>query len=139
MVSALRKSFGDAYLLAIAGKRKSTSFEEIAGRITVVDSPDALRASAEGGDLWYFLKPADAAACLEVWRSAGTRVPGGISVLASRDDPSFYHLGLSSCVTDWRTIGYLMAHAITGDIPVEKTSRGFLRTTVRVYERGTTP
>ncbi len=55
---------------------------------------------------------------------------------------SIYHpgarIGISSCAEDWETIGYMAAHAIIGDIPVAKTSKGYIRTDALLLERATT-
>jgi len=48
-------------------------------------------------------------------------------------------LGISACATDRSMIGYLLAHAMVGDIPVARTTKGFIRTNVRAFERLTTP
>lgn len=66
-------------------------------------------------------------------------VPRDMAILSLENRPKFYHLGISSCTFDWESVGYLMAHAIIGDVPLAQTSRGFIKTRAVVLERGTTP
>jgi hypothetical protein len=46
--------------------------------------------------------------------------------------------GITSVILDKETIGYNLAHALLDDIPVERTSQGYLRMKALVLERGTT-
>jgi hypothetical protein len=62
----------------------------------------------------------------------------GHSLVSLDNDPRFYHLGLTYCGPDWDTIGYQMAHAIIGDFPVARTSKGFIKTKAGVLEKLTT-
>ena len=54
------------------------------------------------------------------------------------DEPSSYHLGLSWCGIDFERTGCLMAHAVLNDIPVARTSKGFIRPVAMVVEKLTT-
>jgi hypothetical protein len=54
------------------------------------------------------------------------------------NDPAYYHLGLTYCYPDFARLGYLMAHALIGDFPVEKTTRGSIRMHTLVVEKLTT-
>jgi hypothetical protein len=45
---------------------------------------------------------------------------------------------VSCCEVDSATLGYLMAHAIIGDIPIAKSRKGYTRCPVRIVERSTT-
>ncbi|MBD3240330.1 MAG: GntR family transcriptional regulator [Chitinivibrionales bacterium] len=65
-------------------------------------------------------------------------IPGDIWLLTLEGQPRNLPLGLSACAPDWETAGYLMAHAIVGDMPLKRTRRGFLRVPCPVVERLTT-
>ncbi len=79
---------------------------------------------------------ADAAAALEGIRVS---IPDEISIVSMEDNPRYYHLGLTACAPDWDLVGYLMAHAIIGDFPLERTHRRFIRVPCPAVERFTTP
>ncbi len=89
-------------------------------------------------DIWVFQYGRDAARALEWLDKRGIAVPGDLSVMSLEDREEFFHLGLTTCAPDWHTIGYLMAHALIGDIPVARTSHGYLRTEALVWRRRTT-
>jgi DNA-binding transcriptional regulator YhcF (GntR family) len=137
--AALRAAFDGQYLLSLAGKYRATSFRQLEEMITVVDNLHDAYARVKPGALWYFTGDATAADAVEWCRQHGRSIPRDVSILSSYNDARYYHVGLSSCVADWRTIGYLMAHALIGDIPIERTTKGYIRTKVRIYERQTTP
>ena len=72
--------------------------------------------------------------CFAHWR----RGTDGMPVLRrALRDPSLYHHGISSCGPDWRGIGYLMAHALVGSVPVARTSKGYLSTRAAMVHRDT--
>lgn len=62
-------------------------------------------------------------------------VPKDISIISLEDDPRYYPMGITYCGPDFERIGYQMAHTIIGDIPVAKTTLGFVRTSAIVMER----
>ncbi|MBD3242269.1 MAG: GntR family transcriptional regulator [Chitinivibrionales bacterium] len=61
-----------------------------------------------------------------------------LHVIGIQNDPSCYGTGLSTCVPDWRTIGYVTAHAFLGDIPYSRTRRGYIGTPSLIWSRQTT-
>ncbi len=65
--------------------------------------------------------------------------PSGAAVLCFDDDPSLRRRGIASCIPDRHTIGYLMAHALIGDIPIRTSRHGFLRTPALLLQRRTLP
>ncbi|MBD3241153.1 MAG: GntR family transcriptional regulator [Chitinivibrionales bacterium] len=79
---------------------------------------------------------ANAAVALE---SARVKVPEESSIVALEDNPRYYHLGLTVCAPDWDLVGYLMAHALIGDFPLERTHRRFIKAPCPAVERFTTP
>jgi len=64
--------------------------------------------------------------------------PRDYSLLCLDDSPMQYHHGLSVCVLDWKEAGYLMAHALIGDVPVKKSTQGYLSLGWDLIERRTT-
>jgi hypothetical protein len=88
--------------------------------------------------IWVFAMDSSAAEALAWAKSAGMRVPRDLSIVSSENSPAYYHHGITCFAADWDRIGYLMAHAIIGDISVEKTAKGYLRMATRVVEKLTT-
>jgi DNA-binding transcriptional regulator YhcF (GntR family) len=67
------------------------------------------------------------------------RVPQQVSIIGLENDRRYLHLGITTCMRDWETMGYLMAHAVIGDIPMRTTRRGFIDYDALLLERRTTP
>jgi hypothetical protein len=122
-------------LLGKYGERPLSAMREF---VKVVDGLEAAFGSLPRPALWVFSSDDDAAAALEYCRTMRIGVPDDVAMIGLENSPRRLHLGISSCVPDWRTMGYLMAHAILRDMPVARTSHGFLRPSVRIYERDTT-
>jgi DNA-binding LacI/PurR family transcriptional regulator len=68
----------------------------------------------------------------------GIPVPDRVQVVAFDNDPDYHSLGITSCLPDWEGIGYLMAHALIRDFPVERTRLGYIRMRALLLERETT-
>ncbi len=90
------------------------------------------------GDAWVFVHDNEADRALEWCRANRLRVPRDVSIVGLQNDPRHYHRGISACCPDWRTTGYLMAHAIIGDVPVARTAKGYLGTSAAILQRRTT-
>jgi DNA-binding transcriptional regulator YhcF (GntR family) len=88
--------------------------------------------------LWVFSQSSQAVRALNWAEKKGVKVPEDISIISLENYPRYLHHGLTFCGPDWDNIGYLMAHAIINDFPVEKTRQGFIRTRARVVEKLTT-
>ncbi len=78
-------------------------------------------------------------ALLSACGRAGKKTPRDFSILSLENNPRLYHRGITACAPDWDQIGYLMAHAIKGDIPLRKTHRGFIRPPAPIIQRLTSP
>ncbi len=89
-------------------------------------------------DLWLFSSGKDAATAVVWCRTHGVSVPRDTAILSLDTDPQCYRFGISFCSPDWEKIGYAMAHSLTGVFPVEKTTKGFIRTEAHTVERTTT-
>jgi hypothetical protein len=139
LVKLVRESWADDYMLSITGRCGPEGLESLAGLVTVVDRVEDWYAQSSPRSLWYFRDDSRAGEALAWCRGRRVPVPSRVAILSARDTPRCHHHGISACATDWRTIGYLLAHALVGDIPVARTTRGFIRTSVRVFERLTTP
>jgi DNA-binding transcriptional regulator YhcF (GntR family) len=68
----------------------------------------------------------------------GLRFPRDMGIVTLQVDSRYLDRGITYCGPDWETIGYLMAHAVMGDIAVARTRKGFIRTRATVMERMTT-
>lgn len=89
-------------------------------------------------DLWIFQRDLDAGLALDWLRSRKIDVPVEKEIISQEGTDCHYGQGLTLCTSDWETTGYMMAHAMIGDIPVARTSHGFLRTEALILERQTT-
>ena len=76
-----------------------------------------------------------AADMLQWCSSKGIDVGESLLLLSYENNPDYFGHGITACVSDWETDGYLMAHALIGDIPIARTGRGFIRTRARILRR----
>ncbi|MBD3393104.1 MAG: GntR family transcriptional regulator [Chitinivibrionales bacterium] len=102
------------------------------------DFADVIRAFGKN-TLWLCPSDVQARSALDALKRAGIRVPDDIALMTLQSVPEYYHLGVSSCTPDYELVGYIMAHAIIGDIPLKKSHHGYLRIPCPVVERATTP
>lgn len=137
-VDILGRAFSTKYLESIAGDGGPNPLGRLVHMVDITPGLEQALDQSADRSLWYFLN-SDIAAQAARWCVEHGRPPERLSILAAANTPICYELGISSCVTDWRTIGYLIAHTLIGDIPVEKTRKGYIRTRAGIYERLTTP
>ena len=86
---------------------------------------------AKEHDLWVFEFMQDAAAASTHFEKKNIKP----HLLAMENDPAWFHLGITCCIFDWEKTGYLMAHALIGDIPIKKSSKNFMDTGGALWER----
>ncbi|MBN1671762.1 MAG: GntR family transcriptional regulator [Kiritimatiellae bacterium] len=90
------------------------------------------------GEALVFVAMADAADALQWCRTQAIDVPDQTQIVSLEHAARFLPRGITSCVPDWQTGGYALAHAIIGDIPLKKTRQGYLPFRARLLERLTT-
>ncbi|MBD3239904.1 MAG: GntR family transcriptional regulator [Chitinivibrionales bacterium] len=96
------------------------------------------RPDAGSREVWVCAQDREAAGAVEWCRAERTPVPERVAILSVENNPSYLHLGISALIPDWHGIGCVMAHALLGDVPVRRTSRGFLRVRSVMLRRRTT-
>lgn len=115
------------------------------------DSPDQLRSALtatrdlrehffamKDRPVWVLNNNETASAALDWCSRQRLRVPGRISILSLENRFASVFRNFSHLDMQIDRVGYLMAHAIIGDIPIERTDRGFIRTRAEIVERTTT-
>lgn len=122
----------------LLSKYARTTLNAIGPEVRGFRSRGAAFAHARRAEVWIFRDSRVAAAALSWAAQQRIRVPADLSILTLDDAPAYYHLGITRCRLDWEAVGYLMAHALIGDFPIEKTTRGYLRVHARVVEKLTT-
>lgn len=137
-----RESFLQSFPLSaverVLSKYEPTTFESVRDDIVFVKDGGSVFSRFDDADIWVFQKDRHAAAALQWAESHRKRIPRDKALLSLDDDQRYYHLGLSRYEIDWEGIGYMMAHAIVGDLPMEKTDEGFIRVRSRIVEKLTT-
>ena len=74
------------------------------------------------------------------WAEANRiRVPQDLAIISLEDNPEMSHYGISCCLAAPEREGYLMAHVLIGDIPVGRSTKGYVRVDAHMRERCTTP
>lgn len=127
------------HIESVLSKYGPTSVDVLTRETRVVRDFKPVWRRGRPGDLWVTMSAAHAAEALAVATDKGLRVPRDVSIISMCDDPALCHLGISCCVRDRGHAGYALAHALIGNMPVEKTTRGFIRLRVQLLERRTTP
>jgi len=100
----------------------------------------ALHARHSDRTLWVCLTSDDAAGAYTAVRERGLRVPEDVMIAQLGSKAPHYHMGIRECDADMDRIGYLMAHAVIGDIPVKRTRDGLiaLEASIRPADSGGT-
>ena len=127
------------YLEGLLSKYRPMSMPQLYKLVTVGDDIDDLLRRAPRGSMWLCGTADTARACLGWYESRRVSIPSEAAILCFDEDPSLSLKGIASCVPDWHTIGYLMAHALIGDIPIRKSRKGYLRTPAVLFQRDTMP
>ncbi|MFP4521536.1 MAG: GntR family transcriptional regulator [Fibrobacterota bacterium] len=86
-------------------------------------------------DLWLFTRDNEAKRAVRWAGSNGISLPEKLSVVSFENNPKYIKENISSCVPDFETTGYLLAHALINDFSVAKTSRGLIKTKAIMFER----
>jgi DNA-binding LacI/PurR family transcriptional regulator len=128
-----------AEALAVPSKYRSTTRQQIEEHVSLCGTIDEALAGFRKGDLWVFERDRHASHALQWASDHRVPVPRDISIMGLENDPAFFDRGITTCIMDWETIGYLLAHVLIGDFAVERTSRGFVRTASLLLEKLTTP
>lgn len=123
----------------LLGKYPSFPISDLARRVSVVGDMAGTFDGVLDADAWLFARDGDAVKALDYCASKGIRVPRDLSIIGLSNDRQHLDRGITTCVEDWDTIGYQMAHALVGDVPVARTGRGFVRAAALMVERATTP
>lgn len=122
----------------ILDKYTHTSVQTIRNEITVVNEFLPSQDIPAKKSLWIFSHDDDAARALDWAHENGIEVPETLSIMGLTNDPRFFHRGITSAIRDSQTTGYLCAHALIGDFPVARTTKGFIRPEAHVLKRLTT-
>ncbi|MBD3242368.1 MAG: GntR family transcriptional regulator [Chitinivibrionales bacterium] len=118
-------------------KYRAYTFDELTSRFRQVDSLEEMCARSQFPCVWLFNHDDEAARALEWCDRHGVAVPEQASIISFENSHHYNELGITSCVRDWETIGYLMAHALISDIPLQKTRQGYVRLPALLFERRT--
>jgi hypothetical protein len=128
----------DAYLASAIAKYSLAGMKRVLENICFTKDMLHQFPSQKTSDVWIFGNDSDAARAIEWCKPRRIKIPQQKAVIGLENNPAYSEYGITSCVIDHSTIGYLMAHALIGDIPLEHTRTGLVRTRAIVIERQTT-
>ena len=95
--------------------------------------PTFLLRTSKDYDILIFEKDRDALAAKQWFQKKNFAVsPAFISL---ENNPKYISFGIKSVIIDYNTSAYLLAHAILGDIPIARSSKGFIEATARMCLR----
>lgn len=132
-----RRLWSSAYLGRLLDKYGELDIAAFGERIRFVDDFEPVFRNSPRGSMWLFMNEDSAVGALHWCKAAGRSLASDISILGFGSAATYLHHGISSCGVDNRQLGYRIAHAVMGTLPVQKTRRGFFRTTARLFERRT--
>ncbi|MDD5672822.1 MAG: GntR family transcriptional regulator [Chitinivibrionales bacterium] len=116
-------------------KYRGITVADLQKNITVCADPQTLFHTCAENALWVFSHASNAVAAYRWCAGHGVKVPNQVSMISFENSADCYHLGISYCDPDMEKFGHSMAHAISGIYPVEKTTKGFIRTHARLLHR----
>lgn len=115
-----------SWLSAMMNRYQYYSAEYIAGLVHLTpDLPAAYRVSLSS-DAWVFPTTTLANAGRTWLDDASVPSNRRPSLITFDNTIRTRQLGLACCGPDWDRLGYLMAHCIVGDTPIERSRHGFL-------------
>ncbi len=115
------------YLDEQFGKSLGRTEESIREHFEVCENYTALAETFGRRTLWLCTTDHAAVSALEEIANTPLSVPDDIELLTLESSVEHLAHGLSACAPDWDRIGYLMAHGIIRDFPIEKTHRRFIK------------
>lgn len=127
------------YLEGLLSKYAPYTMNDLYRRITLGSTVNDLLSHAPRGAVWICKEAAIACAADDWCTAHRIPVPTEAAILCFEKAPSLHFRGIATCIPDWRTIGYILAHSLIGDIPLKRSRKGFLRTPAVLYERRTMP
>ena len=129
------KHFG--YLEDLLSKYQPFTMGDVFDMVTLGDDMDELLSRAPRTSVWLTTAASTACKAVQWCATRHVRIPSEVSILCFDRERSLTYKGIATCLPDWHTIGYLMAHTLIGDIPITKSRKGFLRTPAVLCERCT--
>ena len=138
ILSKLLSNYGLDHLkqrLAVGGELSREDLRRLFHGTTGID--EALGQS-DGQTMFVFRYDKEAAEALQWCSRNRVRLGEDVFLLSFENNPDYLGSGISACISDWETDGYLMAHALIGDIPIARTTRGFIQARARILRRLTT-
>lgn len=127
------------YLEGLLSKYAPHTMSDLKKIMVLGTTMEELMQRAPRGAVWVTKDAATACRALQWCKTQRIALPSDAAILCFDGDPSLNYRGIASCVPDRHTIGYLMAHALVGDIPIKRSRKGFLPTPAVLYERETMP
>lgn len=134
----LEERFSDLGMQQRLSKYRTVANREMRARISTVSSIEEILDRLPIPAVIVCRSQETAVTVLELCRERGIQVPDRLAIISLENAPICLHKSITSCIRDWETNGYLMAHALIGDFPVARTKRGFVAAKARVMERATT-
>jgi DNA-binding transcriptional regulator YhcF (GntR family) len=135
----LHEVYGPEHLTARLSKYRPITAASLAERFDFVPDLPAALGRLSRPAAWIFQRDREGVRALDWCTANRVAVPRQLAIVSFDNDRRHYARGITACVRDWETMGYLMAHALIGDIPLEQTSRGFIAFGALMLERNTTP
>jgi DNA-binding transcriptional regulator YhcF (GntR family) len=130
--------FAPGHIESVLSKYRPHSPDELREKAVTCSVVTDILHRCRSADVWVFSNAGDAVQARNWCVEQRIDVPGNIKIIALENNPRFYHEGISCCEIDWENVGYLMAHALIGDIPIEKTRHGYIGCPAHIIERMTT-
>lgn len=112
--------------------------KEVIARFSFFASLTDIFEAYRDGHVWICGTPEAAATAYSWCRNTRISMPEKVALLSLADNARSFADEISACIPDYDTIGYQIAHAIIGDLPVSLSRSGSLEMKAMVLERSTT-
>jgi DNA-binding transcriptional regulator YhcF (GntR family) len=131
------RSSPQKYLFAGLGEHNLKIIASLAGAITYTDNLMHCFRTNIQMRWWLFPHENDAVKALRWCREHGVQCPAEVSIMSFESNARNLPYGITACVYDWDQIGYSMAHSLIGDIPIQKSSHGYIMPHSLILQRYT--
>jgi DNA-binding transcriptional regulator YhcF (GntR family) len=138
VVDKIINYLGEDYFSGWLGKYEPVSLTSLRKQWQCDTTPDLSFGDYLDCDAWLFQFGADAIAAVAWLAKQGVRVPADKHIICLEDSNELFSAEITHCGYDWRTTGYLIAHALIGDIPIRRTKHGFIPTSATLLQRTST-
>ncbi len=131
------------HLQSVMGTEKEKHWDQMVNDTFVLSTPKSLFPDLKGKSLIVCMHWETALQCQQLIpkqhpKKTGSLTSATVSVISLVEHASLAEAGISSCSLSQENIGYSLAHALINDVPLQKSTKGYLRIRPELIRRSST-